>query len=127
MISRVIPSILTGLFLGVISSFLGIGGGPINVPVIILVFGYATKTAVICSLFIILFSQATNLIIAAHSGIISTLDLTMLPAMLLGAIIGSFVGGVVLKKLKSSSVDYLLSATQVIVFCLCVINVLRNW
>lgn len=41
---------LTGGFLGICSSFLGIGGGPMNVALIIYLFSMDTKTASRCSL-----------------------------------------------------------------------------
>ena len=56
-----VPSVLVGVFLGVCSSFLGIGGGPINVALIIYLFGYDTKSATVCSIVTILFSQISKL------------------------------------------------------------------
>ena len=64
-----VPSVLAGVFLGMCSSFLGIGGGPINVALIIFLFSYPTKTATVCSLVTILFAQISKLaMIAAGAG-----------------------------------------------------------
>lgn len=49
-IKNQLVGIPVGIILGIISAFLGIGGGPINVAVLIFVFGFEIKTAVICSL-----------------------------------------------------------------------------
>ena len=49
-----------GFSLGMISSFLGIGGGPVNVAVFVFLFGYSAKTASSASLITILFSQITH-------------------------------------------------------------------
>ena len=50
-------AILIGVFLGVISSFLGIGGGTSNVAVLFFFFSMEAKEAAKNSLYIIIFSQ----------------------------------------------------------------------
>ena len=57
----VVVSLLVGVFLGICSSFLGIGGGPINVALIIYLFSFDTKSATVCSLVTILFAQISKL------------------------------------------------------------------
>ena len=59
--NRVVCGII-GLLLGIISSFLGIGGGPINLMVLSFFFSMNTKVAAQNSLYIILFSQIANLL-----------------------------------------------------------------
>ena len=54
--------VIIGLVLGLMSSFLGIGGGPINLVVLFYFFSMETKTAAQNSLYIILFSQITSLL-----------------------------------------------------------------
>ena len=61
--------VVIGLVLGIMSSFLGIGGGPINLVVLGYCFGMDTKTAAANSLYIILFSQAASLIATLISGV----------------------------------------------------------
>ena len=53
---------LIGSVLGVCSSFLGIGGGPINLVVLFFFFSMDTKRAAENSLYIILFSQMASLL-----------------------------------------------------------------
>jgi len=57
-----------GLVLGIMSSFLGIGGGPINLVVLYYFFSMDTKTAAANSLYIIFFSQLGR--VAVISGIV---------------------------------------------------------
>lgn len=52
---------LVGIILGFLSSFLGIGGGPINVAVFIIFFGIPIKIATIYSITTILFSQFSKI------------------------------------------------------------------
>ena len=62
--------IFVGLSLGFIASFLGIGGGPINVAVLALFFSMNVKESAVYSVAIIFFSQLSKLItIFASSGI----------------------------------------------------------
>ena len=82
--------VFTGLFLGVLSSFLGIGGGPINLAVLYYLFSMDTKTAALNSIYIIFFSQMTNFI----SSLITGVQLTS-PAMLVVMIIGGISGGMI--------------------------------
>ena len=84
-----------GLSLGFIASFLGIGGGPINVAVLTLFFSMNVKESAVYSVAIIFFSQLSKLVtmftasgIEAYSHQWKTL-LFILPAAILGGIIGS--------------------------------------
>lgn len=56
-----------GLALGICSSFLGIGGGPINLVALGFFFSMETKTAAANSLYIILFSQAASLLMTIRT------------------------------------------------------------
>ena len=59
---------LIGLGLGMMSAFLGIGGGPINLVVLFFFFSMDTKTAAQNSLYIILISQFVSLLATVASG-----------------------------------------------------------
>lgn len=87
--------LLVGLLLGFMASFLGIGGGPINVAVLTLFFSMNVKESAVYSVAIIFFSQLSKLItIFASSGIEpyahqwKTL-IFILPAAVIGGILGS--------------------------------------
>ena len=86
---------IVGLLLGFLASFLGIGGGPINVAVLTLFFSMNVKESAVYSVAIIFFSQLSKLVtmlvtsgIDAYSHQWKTL-LFILPAAVLGGIIGS--------------------------------------
>ncbi len=123
----VFPSLATGLFLGAVSSFLGIGGGPINVALIIFVFSYPTKTAAVSSLVIILFAQLAKLGAMAAAGGFGEYDLSMLPVMVAGAVAGGWCGSMLHTALPEKKVDFLFNAVQILVFCICIFNILRNF
>ncbi len=67
---------LIGLLLGILSSFLGIGGGPINIVVLEYFFSMRVKEAAPSSLFVIMFSQAAGLTQTLLSGSASTAGLS---------------------------------------------------
>lgn len=61
-ITNPIAIILTGLMLGLMSAFLGIGGGPINTAFLVLLFSFNVKESAVYSVAIIFFSQLSQLI-----------------------------------------------------------------
>lgn len=94
-IKNPVAIVLVGLLLGFTASFLGIGGGPINVAVLTLFFSMNVKVSAVYSVAIIFFSQLSKLItifvsdgIAPYTHQWKTL-LFILPAAILGGIIGS--------------------------------------
>ncbi len=87
--------LFVGLMLGFFASFLGIGGGPINVAVLTLFFSLNVKESAVYSVAIIFFSQLSKLTtlfvstgIEPYAHQWKTL-IFILPAAILGGIIGS--------------------------------------
>ena len=96
-----------GLVLGVMSSLLGIGGGPINLVVLFFFFSMDAKTAAENSLYIILFSQIASLFASLLTRTVLEFSLGMLLLMAAGGICGGICGRSVNKKLESRRVDQL--------------------
>lgn len=119
-------SLAVGVFLGVCSSFLGIGGGPINVALIIFLFSASTKTATICSLVTILFAQISKLTTVAFSTGFSEFDLSVAPVMVAGAILGGFIGAGFNKKCKEETVEKAFNGVQLLVLGITIFNIVRN-
>ncbi len=122
----IFPAFLTGLFLGMCSAFLGIGGGPINITVIIFLFSLQTKTATICSLLTILFSQAAKLTTIAFTNGFPELDLIVVVVMVIAAIFGGFLGAYFNKKLSEETVEKTFNIVVLVVLGLTVFNIIRN-
>lgn len=115
----------TGFALGIISAFLGIGGGPINVAVLTFVFGFGIKTAVLCSLTSVLVAQAAKFAsIIIHSGT-SPFAIKLLPFMVAAGVAGAITGRAVNKKLSDRAVNNVYTSIQVIVIAMCIINIIR--
>ena len=117
-------ALITGLLLGCVSAFLGIGGGPINVAVITLVFGLEIKNAVIGSLITILFAQGTKLISVAAKDA-SAFDIKLLPFVIITGICGALIGRAINRKLGDKAVNNCFIAVQLIIIGLCVYNIVK--
>ena len=107
--------LLIGTALGIMSSFLGIGGGPINLVVLFFFFGMDTKTAAQNSLYIILFSQITNLLTMLLTRSIPGFSLFALVLMVAGGIGGGIAGRALNKKMDNKAVDKLFIALMVVI------------
>lgn len=119
-------SLLVGVFLGCCSSFLGIGGGPINVALIIYLFSLDTKTATVCSLVTILFAQISKLWTVAMTTGFSVFDLSIAPAMVVGAIVGGTLGATFNKRCRETTVEKAFNAVQLLVLAISLFNIGRN-
>ncbi|MFV0394994.1 MAG: sulfite exporter TauE/SafE family protein [Coprobacillaceae bacterium] len=118
--------IIVGIILGFISSFLGIGGGPINVAIFVLLFNLELKQAIICSLATIVFSQGSKLITIAISTGFEMYDIKVLFYIIPIAIIGGVLGSYFNKKIAAHSIQRVFNITIVGIIILNIIIVVRN-
>jgi uncharacterized membrane protein YfcA len=125
-LSGAVVSLMVGIFLGVCSSFLGIGGGPINVALIIYLFSVNTKTATVCSLVTILFAQISKLSTVALTTGFADFDLSVAPFMIVGAILGGFIGASFNKKCSEKTVEKTFNLVQLLVLGITIFNIVRN-
>ena len=95
-----------GVLLGIMSSFLGIGGGPINLVVLYFFFGMDTKTAA-NSLYIILFSQATSFATTLITRTLPQFTAITLVLMVFSGILGGAAGRIVNKQMDNQRVEKL--------------------
>ena len=116
---------LIGLSLGIMSSFLGIGGGPINLCVLYFFFSMDTKKAAANSLYVILFSQFASALSTAVQGRIPQFSWLMLLLMVSGGVLGGMLGHKFNEKLSAKQVDKLFIALLVVIVLICVYNAYR--
>lgn len=114
---------IVGFFLGAIASFLGIGGGPINVAVLIMLFAFSTKNAAISSVFIILLSQFSKLFLISIGSGFSSYDLSMLPLMVVGGILGGLWGAKLNHRLSSTYIDKIFNISVIGIILINIFNV----
>ncbi len=121
---KMVVNVFVGIGLGATASFLGIGGGPLNVIALVLLCGYEKKYAIFGSIFIIFAAQGTKLIFLALQGQISLLLPSAILPLIIGAITGSFMGGLLFRRLSSEVVStvfnlafLILAAANICVAC----------
>lgn len=104
-ISNIFPTFAIGLFLGTVSSFLGIGGGPINLAFLTVFLGMDIKEAAVNSIFIILLAQASKLGNVMIKTGFSPYDLEMLWFMIPASILGGLIGSKLNRKLNGTTIN----------------------
>lgn len=115
--------IAIGLVLGICSSFLGIGGGPINLVVLFYFFSMDTKTAAQNSLYIILFSQITSLVNTLITHTVPEFEVGLLILMVGGGILGGAAGRIVNKRMDVNMVNKLFIGLMAVIMLICVYNI----
>lgn len=117
--------VVIGLLLGIISSFLGIGGGPINLMVLSFFFSMDTKVAAQNSLYIILFSQIANLLTTLITGSVPEFEWLALALMVAGGIGGGIVGRSLYKKMDLKAVNILYICLMLVIVSISIYNCIK--
>lgn len=114
-----------GVILGIMSSFLGIGGGPINLVVLYFFFSMSTKAAAENSLYIIFFSQLASLGCSILTLNVPGFSLAILIIMVVGGITGGMVGHEMNRRLKETTVDKLFIGLMILIIIINIYNVYK--
>ena len=114
-----------GLCLGLMSAFLGIGGGPINLVVLYFFFSMETKAAAQNSLYIILLSQLASLLFTVVRGKVPEFPVLLFCCMVCCGILGGVVGRKINKKIDSQTVNKLFLGLLVVIMGVCCYNFYR--
>ncbi len=96
--------------LGFLASFLGIGGGPVNVSLLMLMFALPIKEATLYSLSTIFFSQLAKLVTIALTSSFMRFDLSMLFYVIPAAVIGGLWGARFSRVLSPKKVTFIFSS-----------------
>lgn len=114
-----------GIILGIMSSFLGIGGGPINLVVLAYFFSMSTKEAALSSLYIIMFSQITSFVQTCVTGTIPDIQIESLVVMIAGGILGGTIGSRINKKISEENVNKLFIFLMAVIVVINVYNAVK--
>lgn len=115
-------TVFTGLALGLCAAFLGIGGGPINVAVLTVLFSFAMRDAAVYSVAIVLFSQLSNLVTLFINTGFKGYDLKYLAVIIPFAILGGFFGAKLNRKCSEKTIKTVFSVTVSLIVILTVYN-----
>ncbi len=116
---------LIGIVLGIMSSFLGIGGGPINLVVLFFCFSMVTKQAAMYSIYVIMFSQIASLISTIVKGNVPPFHPAILGLMIACGVLGGLVGSRINKRIDNRTVDRLFLGAMGLIMCINVYNIFR--
>ena len=109
------------------SSFLGIGGGPINVAVFVVLFNLKLRDAAKVSVFIILFAQIAGLVTKAINGSFAMVtDFKMLAVMIPAAILGGLLGSTLNGSLTDNNIHFMFKVSVSFVIAICLYNTFTN-
>jgi uncharacterized membrane protein YfcA len=125
--SNCLFSCLLGLVLGLLSSFLGIGGGPINIMVISYFFSTDIKTTGIYSLYTICLSQLSSISLSLITGTISIIPIEILVIMITGGIMGGLFGARIVRSLGKEQVNFFFCIVLVLVIFVSSYNIIAKY
>ena len=107
------PPLVVGLFVGVLSAIMGVGGGFIMVPAMIYLLGMPTKVVVGTSLFQIIFVTAFTTMLHATTNY--TVDVVLAVLLLVGGVVGAQIGTVIGARMPAEQLRVLLAALVLVV------------
>ena len=103
----VLPPVLVGLGVGVLTAIMGVGGGFIMAPAMIYLLGMPTKVVVGTSLFQIIFVTAFTTLLHATTNF--TVDIVLAVLLLVGGVVGAQIGTQIGMRLKAEQLRVLLA------------------
>lgn len=115
--------VITGFLLGLFSTFMGIGGGPLNMIVLTILFSTDLKSAALYSIYIIFFSQATSLTASILSGGLTHPDHLLMLGMCLSGIGGGLAGGFLSLRLPEKYVGLLYRCLLIVILIIIAYNI----
>lgn len=111
----VFPPLLVGLFVGVLSAIMGVGGGFIILPAMIYILGMPTKVVVGTSLFQIIFVSGYTTLMHAYNS--QSVDVVLAVLLIVGGVTGAQIGARIGLLLKAEQLRILLA---LLVLAVCV-------
>ena len=114
-----------GIILGILSSFLGIGGGPINLVVLFFFFSMETKQAALYSIYVIMFSQISSLLSTVFKNNVPPFEPQILILMIACGVLGGLAGSKINKKIENRTVDKLFMGLMAVIICINIYNIFR--
>ncbi|WP_319468477.1 sulfite exporter TauE/SafE family protein [uncultured Trichococcus sp.] len=114
--------LICGLVLGFLASLLGIGGGPINVALMMVMFSLPIKEATIYSICTIFFSQLAKLITIAVTTGFARYDMQILWYVIPAAVLGGLVGAKASRLLSVKKVVFVFQGVILLVLAINLYN-----
>ena len=116
----VVPPVLTGFVVGVLSTIMGVGGGFILVPAMIYLLGVPTQVVVGTSLLQI--AVVTTIATFLHAAFNQNVDLLLGLLLLIGAVVGAQVGSRLMIRLRGEQIRFLMAGLVLLVVIMLGVN-----
>ena len=113
---------------GMAAAFVGIGGGPINICLVCVLYGISVRAAAVYSLLMIVFSQSAKLVTCAVDGTLAKVEprlWLLIAGIALAGIAGGIVGSYFNKKLNAVTVSRIYLAVLIVIIGIILYNVLH--
>lgn len=117
--------VIIGFILGGLGSFLGIGGGPINLTVLYFLFSMDSKTAALNSIYIILFGQASTLLVTVATNTVPVFSVLEIVFMAGFGILGAIVGRKIAVKISEKATERAFIVVLILITAISLVNVFR--
>ena len=111
-----------GIALGIVAAFLGIGGGPLNVPMFMIFFGLGIKDATTYSIAVILLTHFLRLVTLGITVGFLHFDLAVLPFVIVAASLGGLIGAKLSKTFSEKTVRRLFQGSLCLVILMNLVN-----
>lgn len=125
-ITNLILILLIGIIVGTLSVFLGIGGGPINIIVLMGLLSLTTKESTVYSIAMIFFSQIPKIIKLVLMNQSLSYDPWLLAMIAITAIIGGMVGTQINHRLSEKQVANTYFLMMICLLIICMFNIFQN-
>lgn len=102
--SRVFFSIPVGIFLGTLTTFTGLGGGVLMMPVFLKLYSFDQSAAVATSLLAVALSSLASLLIQMQQGFEVVFDLNIL-FLVLGILLSALILKLIMKKISANTLS----------------------
>ncbi len=109
----IIPPIIIGFFVGILSALMGVGGGFILIPAMVYILGISTSVVVGTSLFQIIFVTANSTFFQSYLN--QTVDMVLALLLISGGVVGAQIGAKLGTKLRGEELRGILAVIVLIV------------
>ena len=109
----IIPPIIIGFFVGILSALMGVGGGFILIPAMVYILGMSTNVVVGTSWFQIIFVTANSTFFQSYLN--QTVDMVLALLLISGGVVGAQIGAKLGTKLRGEELRGILAVIVLIV------------
>ncbi|MGT2910838.1 sulfite exporter TauE/SafE family protein [Streptococcus cameli] len=119
--------VVVGMLVGALSVFLGIGGGPLNIIVLVGMMSYTTKESAPYSIAMIFFAQIPKVLKLMTIAPPENFRWTLVPLIVIAAILGGHIGTVINHKSTDKQVNRIYAILMTGLLMVCLYNIVSNF